>query len=307
MTGLRMLQADDSAVTAEVLTPIDGISISEDRRQLDFIYVGGPKSGSSWLFETMRRHPGVHLPRSKTTGFFETDTPEPIEDYLTRLERATPGHIVGEIAHDAMLFANTAPRLHAAFPNVKILVFLREPGEFAASVLKWRLTHTDDANRPIEDVASWWRLQALIDYEARLAPFYRLFPREQIKVVFFDQLDHDPVGLYHEICEFIGLDTTHAPEGLDQVVNPARPPRYPALTRFIYRFGGIGRSLGLADFVEWSKHTRVLQWLLYSPRRAGTSPELAKIAAKERNRAAPMLDALERLIGRPVPADWRKY
>ncbi|MDE2561769.1 MAG: sulfotransferase [Sphingomonadales bacterium] len=276
------------------------------RRKLDFIYVGAPKSGSSWLFKALRQHPGAYILPSKSSGHYDTDEPCPAEKHQALLDQADEGKLVGEIAHNAYLYPDTASRLRKAFPDVRVIVCLREPGDFAISTLKWWTTHTDRFGRDIAEMTHEPHFRKLMDYSGRLEPFYAVFPSGQIKVVFFDELARDPRGFYREVCTFLGLDSAFEPQTLTEQINRTRPPRFPLFTRGIYALGDIGRALGLATLVEWGKHVRLVDRILYADKASDTPPEMSAAAARERVAARRGLSKLERLIGRPVPSAWQQ-
>jgi hypothetical protein len=275
-------------------------------RDLDFIYVGLPKAGSTWLFEALREHPGARVLASKSSKFFESDAPGSLADYRKLLARLEPGGLAGEISHDAYMYDNTAPRLHEAFPDVRILACLREPGDFAQSVLTWWTTHTREFGNCPREMVTHSHFRAAVDQLSRLQAFYELFPRERIKVVLFDDLVANPNAFYDEICGFLGLSNEYRPACLSSVVNMARPPRYPLLTRAIYRTGDVVRNAGFGDLVERAKRSPTLDTLLYMPSASPSDPEIVREAEKIRKAARPNLDRLEDLIGRPVPPAWRE-
>ena len=154
-------------------------------RDLDFIYVGLPKAGSTWLFEALGEHPDARLLPSKSSKYFESDAPGPISEYRNLLARVEPGGKVGEISHDAYVRTDTAQRLRDNFPDVRILVCLREPGSFVQSMLLWLKTHTNLYGSGPEEIASNAYIRDAMDFAGRLKPFYDLFPADQVKVVFF--------------------------------------------------------------------------------------------------------------------------
>lgn len=274
-------------------------------RDLDFIYVGLPKAGSTWLFEALAEHPEARLLPSKTSKYFESDTPAPIGAYRKLLARLEPGGKVGEISHDACFHADTAQRLRDHFPDVRILVCLREPGAFAQSMLLWLGTHTNLYGSGPQEITSNAYIRGAMDFVGRLQPFYELFPAEQIKVLFFDDLVDDAPGFFREICTFIGISPDFEPSILRQIVNPARPPRVTVLTHAVFHMGRVVRALGLGGFVERVKRWSWLEALLYAPPSSAIDPAIREAAEKARRDARPTLEALERLIGRPVPPAWR--
>ena len=278
---------------------------SSSSRGLDFIYIGTPKAGSTWLFEALREHPDARLLASKSSTHFETDNPGPIGDYRKLLTRLDPGGKAGEIAHDAYIYGGTAQRLRDAFPQVKVLACLREPGDFARSMLSWLATHTNLYGSNVAEITAHPHYHAVMDYVGKLAPFYELFAREQVKVVFFDDFAADAVGFYREICAFLGLSSEFRPEVLERVVNPARPPRVAALTHSIFRAGRIERAIGLGGLVEGAKRSKLMEGVLYAQPSSEVDPAIHEAAARTRAAARPRLDELEALIGRPVPPAWR--
>jgi len=274
-------------------------------RKLHFIYVGAPKSGSSWLFKALRQHPDAYVLPSKSSGHYDTDEPCAPDKHQALLDQAVEGKLVGEIAHNAYLYPDTAHRLREVFPEVRVIVCLREPGDFAISTLKWWLTHTDRFGSNLAEMTREPHFRKLMDYRGRLEPFYEAFPSEQIKVVYFDELARDPRGFFREVCTFLGLAPDFEPQSVTEQVNRTRPPRFPLVTRGIYALGDIGRALGLASLVEWGKHVRIVDRMLYKEAASDTPLELTKAAAHERIMARQDFAKLERLIGQPVPSAWQ--
>ena len=252
-------------------------------RDLDFIYVGAPKAGSTWLFEALRGHPAAYILPSKSSGFFETENPRPLDCYRALIDKAPAGVKVGEIAHDAYVYSATASRLRAAFPGVRVLVCLREPGDFAESTLRWWSTHTRRFGSEVEEMTRHPHFRRHMDYQACLAPFFAEFPADQIKILFFDDLLADPRQFHSEVCQFIGLAPTIERANLTGVVNGSHRARMPALTRSAYALGGIARRLGLGKLVERAKHAPVVESLLYSG--APSPANRAIIEASDRERA----------------------
>ena len=42
----------------------------EQRRRPDFVIPGFARCGTTWLYEVLRRHPGIFLPERKELNFF---------------------------------------------------------------------------------------------------------------------------------------------------------------------------------------------------------------------------------------------
>src|SRR5229473_2422005 len=76
------------------------------RRSPDFFIVGQHKSGTTALYEMLRRHPQIYMPDLKEPRFFASDLrsllqangalPQTFEDYLSLFDAATAGQRAGE-------------------------------------------------------------------------------------------------------------------------------------------------------------------------------------------------------------------
>ena len=86
----------------------------------DFFIVGHPKSGTTALYEMLRRHPQIFMPAGKEPWFFARElhertpprpegTPATLEQYLALFAAARPGQRVGE-ASALYLWSRTAAR-----------------------------------------------------------------------------------------------------------------------------------------------------------------------------------------------------
>lgn len=272
----------------------------------NFIYVGAPKAGSSWLFQALSDHPDVFVSPEKSTTYFETADRRPIQDYLSRFDAAGNAKAVGEIAHDTFLDPDAARRIHAAFPEMKILCCLREPGDFARSAIQWWAAHTMRYGETPDQMLRHERMARLLDYPSRIAPFMEEFPRDQVKVVFFDELQRDPKAFLSDIFEFLGVDKSFRPAVLGRVVNPASRARFRSLTHFAYATGGALRALGFGGFVENVKQRSVTDKLLYKTIKPEATSETGALIQEIRTKAQPGLTKLENLISQPVPPSWKQ-
>jgi hypothetical protein len=272
----------------------------------NFIYVGAPKAGSSWLFQALSDHPDVFVSPEKSTTYFETAEARPIEEYVARFEGAGAAKAVGEIAHDTFLDPDAARRIHAAFPEMKILCCLREPGDFARSAIQWWAAHTTRYGETPDAMLRHERLGRLLDYPARIAPFMEVFPRDQVKVFFFDDLKRNPEAFLEDVFDFLEVDAGFRPAVLGRLVNPASRARFQGLTHFAYATGGVLRALGFGKFVEYVKQRSITDKLLYKALASEPASETKALIQEIRKKAQPGLARLESLINEPVPPGWRQ-
>ncbi|HTY95427.1 MAG TPA: sulfotransferase [Solirubrobacteraceae bacterium] len=127
-----------------------------DPRMPDFFIVGHAKSGTTALYEMLRRHPQVFMPEykggaGKEPWYFAQDNPNPQrsgrrdisftgrvatseDDYLSLFEGALSGQLRGE-ASSSYLWSRSAPgRIAAVRPDARIIAIIREPASFLRSL-----------------------------------------------------------------------------------------------------------------------------------------------------------------------------
>jgi hypothetical protein len=194
-------------------------------RALDFLVIGAQKSGTTTLWHGIDSHPQIVTPGDKERGFFNSD-----ERYEAGVERfiaatfpdATPDQRIGTVTPDYMpaspqALETVAERIRATAPDVRLIALLRDPLERAVSHYRTGL-RTGDATLPTfdEHYASvgrvgvrWPPLVRRGEYGRILSRYLDLFDREQLLVLWTDDLEHHPDAVYRQIFAFLGVDPGH--------------------------------------------------------------------------------------------------
>ena len=116
---------------------------------VDFLVVGAAKSGTTTLFETLSKHPGIFIPQRKECRYFsctrgEFAGPGPqyannvtrsLEDYQELFEKAKPDQLCGDISPDYLYYhQNAVPKiLNEKDARIPIIIVLRNPIDRAYS------------------------------------------------------------------------------------------------------------------------------------------------------------------------------
>lgn len=222
--------------------------------------LGAPKCGTTALSEYLRQHPNVFVTQPKEPHFFCTDfgyyySPgnESLEHYLQLFENAGDEHIAVCEASVWYLYSKVAAKAILEFnPDAKFIAMVRNPVEMVPSLHSqlvfvqdedcedpWEAWVLQEARREGRAIPATCRVPEFIIYgdAARLGQqVERLFdtvPREQVKVIVYDDLRDDPIGVWKEVMEFAGLpdDGRHD----FPVVNANKRYKYHRLARFSQR------------------------------------------------------------------------
>jgi hypothetical protein len=197
-----------------------------DLRKPDFLGIGCVKAGSTWVWRQLLDHPQVAMPRGKELRYFNnvsfaTGTPR---EYLQRFQGFPGDKKTGEVTPDYIAYPHVPVMVRAMCPDVRIFAILRNPVDRAFSQYKLRgdphwgipanlsFEEVFFGDYPKRDVPLRFcsvRQRGL--YSQQLAWWYELFPKEQIKLLFFDDIAENPRQMLREMYEFVGVAADFLP------------------------------------------------------------------------------------------------
>lgn len=217
------------------------------KETLDFIVIGAQKAGTTSVFEYIRRHPQLSLPVTKEAPFFSSEAARGRgwEDYIRKgfaladpackWGTVTPQYMVGGVldreAADGPCDERTVPaRIHELAPSVRLIAILRDPVERARS--HHRMAYMEGLEKrtfdeavdqlllpeALEDARRWPRettgYVAWGEYGRLLSGYLDIFPREQLLVLFTEDLEREPELLLRRIFEFLDVQDDFRPDNL---------------------------------------------------------------------------------------------
>ena len=178
----------------------------------DFIGLGAPKAGTTWLAGVIARHPDVFMPEIKETHFFDYPYEQyPYSKYEGFFSAARPGQKVGEFSTDYLSSIEAPERVRRHLPDVKLIAVLRNPVDQVYSNYWHALRqgfHLSDGSLPDFEAALIRHPDQLLQpgfYGRHLERWLACFPRRQLLILFYDDLERDPLGVIKTVQEFLGL------------------------------------------------------------------------------------------------------
>lgn len=192
----------------------------------NFIVGGALKAGTTSLNYYLKQHPDVFMSPLKEPRYFAYDPAgsangdgnglhfpvTTLEQYSQLFAGATNETAVGEVSPHYIISPVAPRRIRETLPDVKLIFSLRHPVKRAYSVY-WQAVRLGNENRPVE--------QALTEAEHRvrngryyslLQNWYDVFDPAQIKVILFDDLARDALGVFQDVCRFLDVDDTFVPD-----------------------------------------------------------------------------------------------
>jgi hypothetical protein len=292
-------------VTGEVEASYDPAMPSpgnaEPGRLPDFLILGAPKSGTTSLAAWLGAHPDVFVPPQKELHFFCRDDrwEQGLPWYEAQFDGAGRRRLAGEATPNYLDDVPSAARIAATVPSARMIAILRDPVARAWS------HHCYDRDLDIHTTAfEQVAASAGTDHEHRylwqgryvrhLERYAALVDREQLLVLWFDDLRDRPDDTWREVCAFLRLDPDPVPAAVGSVHNRHYTVRVPAVRRAMVRYRAWKRlPFGLAGRVDgWLRDEQP-----YEELDPGTRDELRATFADDDR-------ALEAWLGRPRPPDW---
>jgi hypothetical protein len=202
-----------------------------------FLIIGTQKGGTTSLYELLAEHPDVGRAILKEVHYFDQNHHRPLTWYQAHFPRRGTARHTGEATPYYMFHPLCAERVHAALPDVKLIVLLRDPVDrahshhnheralgyeeldFATAIAQEPTRLAGEEQRLAEDpnyrsfAHQHYSYLARGLYDQQLKRWYDRFPTDQILVLASEQFFTDPEATLHTVQSWLGL-ARHTPTTL---------------------------------------------------------------------------------------------
>jgi hypothetical protein len=228
----------------------------------DFFIVGHHKSGTTAMYEMLRRHPQIFMPQMKEPEFFGRDhsarqgkpkdttrqsfgasRPSDLAEYTALFDPAGPGRIAGEASPSYLRSLTAAAEIAEAQPAARIIAILREPTSFLRSLhLQMVRNHVQpelDFRNAILNEGREGEGKRVLKYSDRvcyveqLNRYHAVLPSEQVLVLIYDDFRADNDAVMRGVLRFLDVDADVPIAPID--ANPSIAPRSRALDAWVHR------------------------------------------------------------------------
>jgi hypothetical protein len=260
--------------------------------RLDFVGIGAARCGTSWIARCLREHPEIFLPAKKELHYFNDDRRyEPALSWLEPFyEEADPKALLGEYTPRYIIDGRALERIRKAFPEVRILVMLRDPVERAYSqYCYFRFNKKKEDRRDfLSALDGFYREDYVVKslYYQQLLRVFELFGRERTWIGLFDDIRSDPARLIRDLYRFLGVNEGYTPPTVEAVVNRSRSDSAgpPFLWARIVRWITYSRMPGITALQRrvMPRVARINRWLDEQEAAGGMRPRMPLTAADNR-------------------------
>jgi hypothetical protein len=232
----------------------------------NFLIIGAAKSGTTSLASYLGQHPEVFISPWKEPNYFalagrQLPLPGPVPPkvmydlhyfhsvtefgaYHELFRGAKDETAVGEASVRYLYYPESAPRIKATLPGVRLVAILREPVSRLYSHYCMNRQHQLEplslpdalAAEPARIAAGWgwdWHYVAVSSYAAQVRRYFELFDRDQIRIYLHDDFVARPLETFQDICRHLGINDRFVPD-MSERGKVAQQPRLPALDRWLH-------------------------------------------------------------------------
>ena len=229
------------------LIEINQAELKRRRIGPDFLVIGAMKAATSAIYDYILRHPNVIRRQPKELHFFSYHYKKGLESYLSNftIHQANSKYnlkLVGEASPSYLIVKEVPSRVKISFPEVKIIVILRNPTDRAISHYYHQVKRVRDEKREIDEAFSIQEFEKsmkispsieldkdlmhnyiskhgntafylwLGKYALQLENWLNVFPKEKILILNFHDLETRPGFLVERIYSFLGLENYVIPK-----------------------------------------------------------------------------------------------
>lgn len=193
-----------------------------------FIIIGAQKAASTYLVACLAEHPEIYMYREEIP-FFEDPDYEPgrLPQFLQLFDKANGKKAVGFKRPNYLAKPECPRRLHAHFPDAKLIAVLRNPIDRAVSAY---FHYMQNGFIPIEPLNDGMR--SVIDkvhadeypagrdiveygfYAKQLQRYLADFTSDQLLVAFYDDIKTAPEKVVSEVYGFLGVAKDYRPRSV---------------------------------------------------------------------------------------------
>lgn len=222
-------------------------------KQIDFIGIGAVKCGSSWINNLLLQHPQIDIPKRKELTYFnrldvsEIQNPHfthGIDFYHNFWDFEIPNRVRGEFSPQYLTDTDAPQRIKDTFPEVKLIVILRNPVSRALSHVEYDQHFNHIISKNLSAMQAFEKhpyLRTAGNYAENLERWISIFGRDKILVMLLEEAIANPTQTAENLFQFLGVN---CPDDLDfSAVNERKEIKSNTVAKLLKIPGKIDKKL----------------------------------------------------------------
>ncbi len=200
--------------------------------KVDFIGIGTSRSASTWIYECLREHPQICMSRPKETQFFNRNYEKELKWYYKRFQNCSSSLIKGEYSPGYFASLETPLLIKKHFPDAKLILCLRNPIERAyshyfLSKIKRKIPPVSFEQILNNPYYKQYRERLIKPgfYYSHLTYWLKIFPRDQILILFYEDIKANPLKFIQNTYQFLDVDSQFSPPSIFRRITVLKEPK----------------------------------------------------------------------------------
>lgn len=198
----------------------------------DFIGIGAPRCGTTWIYDCLSEHPEICTSDIKETNFFRSRFTgcDSLEKYKDHFSHCGEEKIKGEFSSSYFHNKEALRNIKRACPDVKIILSLRNQVDKLISTFydtnrhKKNITKTD-----FENFFGDFLNKETFLYSDKVDFILDTFKKDQIHIIIFENLKENPDNIIKNLYSFLGVESNFAPKAAYKKSNSKDSYYFPRL------------------------------------------------------------------------------
>ncbi len=187
--------------------------------RLDFIIAGVQKSATTWLYNCIVNHPEVCLRNNKQEKNYyggKVFNEKGEEWFWSQFTLDNKENIVGDVSVEYIVDLSSVSELKRRFPELKLILCLRNPVERAISAYYWYKRKSLIPDVPLDQFFSREqianpdsKLEDILErglYAQQITRLLEVVPASDIQIIFYDDISQKPEEVLFSIWDFLKLE-----------------------------------------------------------------------------------------------------
>ncbi len=292
--------------------------LSNTSFQLHFTGIGAEKAGTTKIADLLAAHPDICLSEPKEVHFFNEklgynhqfvnkNYGQSLMWYEKHFAHAKKGQLVGEFSTGYLPDLAAPKNIHALFPNIKLIVCLRNPIKRAYSQYIMYRFYFKAENRSFSETIR--QEPEYIEkglYAKQVKRYLQYFKQEQLHIIVLDDFKKNPTTTIQRLYHFLGVNDAFIPPNLTEKSNAAKAIKSPFISKLMGWFSAVMVALKLSAVLGYLKDLGLKKWVMkLNTSKVEHPPMTAEDKAFLQLQFLDDIQELEQLINKDLSA-WKK-
>ena len=177
----------------------------------NFLLIGAQRCATSWMYFCLKEHPDIFLPFIKEIHFFSSYYEKGLKWYKRYFNAWSGQKAIGEISPGYLYIEKVPGCIYKHLKDVRLVVCFRNPIERAYSQYNKHLRTGLSLGSFEEAMEKDPQYVQRGLYFKQINRYLKLFPRDRILVLIYEDIQKDPLSFIKNIYNFLEVDADFVP------------------------------------------------------------------------------------------------